>query len=214
LIDEKGMLTEELKAEILKAEKLVEVEDLYRPYKEKKKTKATEAIAKGLEPLANFLLMFLPDDPIEEAKKFIKEDVPNVDVALEGAKYIIAEFISDEANYRKVLRQMMIDFGLVVTSVKKNAEDPKKVYEMYYDYNEPVKKIRPHRVLAINRAENEKIITIKIDLDKERMTSYLERQIINHRQGPSVPYIIDAIEDAIKRLIYPSIEREVRSELD
>jgi protein Tex len=213
LIDEKGMLTEELKAEILKAEKLVEVEDLYRPYKEKKKTKATEAIAKGLEPLAQWILAFSEGNPLEEAKKYLNEHVATIQEAIEGAKYIISEFVSDDANYRKILRQMMIDFGVVVTSVKKNAVDERKTYEMYYDYQEPVKKIRPHRILALNRAENEKVITVKIDTDKERMTSYLERQIINHKQGPCVPYIIEAIEDALKRLIYPSLEREVRTEL-
>ncbi|MDR4967999.1 MAG: Tex-like N-terminal domain-containing protein, partial [Acholeplasmataceae bacterium] len=140
LIDEKGMLTDDLKQEIMQASKLVEVEDLYRPYKEKKKTKATEAIAKGLEPLATWMMMFLMDDVVEEAKKYITEEVPTVEEAIEGAKYIIAEFISDEADYRKALREEMKNSGLVVTSVKKNAVDERKTYEMYYDYNEPVSK--------------------------------------------------------------------------
>lgn len=213
LIDEKGMLTEELKAEILNAQKLVEVEDLYRPYKEKKKTKATEAIAKGLAPLATFMMMFTDDDVIEEAKKFIKEDVPTVEEAIEGAKYIIAEMISDDANYRKALRQEVVSHGVVVTSVKKNAVDEKKTYEMYYDYQEPVSKIRPHRILAVNRAENEKVLSVKIDTDKERMISFLERKIIRREYSPVTPYIKEAIDDALKRLIYPSIEREVRAEL-
>ena len=213
LIDEKGMLTEDLKLEILKAQKLVEVEDLYRPFKEKKKTKATEAIAKGLEPLANFMMMFLDDDVMKEAKKYVKDDVKDEMEAIEGAKYIIAEMISDDANYRKALRQEMVNHGLVVTSVKKNAVDEKKTYEMYYEYQEPVSKIRPHRVLAINRAENEKVLTVKIDTDKERMTSYLERKIIRRESSPSALYIKEAIDDALKRLIYPSLEREVRAEL-
>lgn len=213
LIDEKGMLTEELKAEILKAQKLVEVEDLYRPFKEKKKTKATEAIAKGLEPLANFLLMFPSSDVLEEAKKFLNDQVQSVDDALEGAKYIIAEFISDDANYRKSLREEMVKHGIVVTQLKKNAVDERKVYEIYYDYNEPVSKIKPHRILAINRAENEKIINVKIELDRERMLSYLERKIIKKEESTATPYIKEAIEDSLKRLIYPSLEREVRSEL-
>ncbi len=213
LIDEKGMLTEDLKQEILKAQKLVEVEDLYRPFKEKKKTKATEAIAKGLEPLANFMMMFLDDDVMKEAKKYVKDDVKDEMEAIEGAKYIIAEMISDDANYRKALRQEMVNHGLVVTSVKKNAVDEKKTYEMYYEYQEPVSKIRPHRVLAINRAENEKVLTVKIDTDKERMTSYLERKIIRRESSPSALYIKEAIDDALKRLIYPSLEREVRAEL-
>jgi uncharacterized protein len=213
LIDEKGMLTEDLKLEILKAQKLVEVEDLYRPFKEKKKTKATEAIAKGLEPLANFMMMFLDDDVMKEARKYVKDDVKDETEAIEGAKYIIAEMISDDANYRKALRQEMVNHGLVFTSVKKNAVDEKKTYEMYYEYQEPVSKIRPHRVLAINRAENEKVLTVKIDTDKERMTSYLERKIIRRESSPSALYIKEAIDDALKRLIYPSLEREVRAEL-
>ena len=213
LIDEKGMLTEELRAEILKAQKLVEVEDLYRPFKEKKKTKATEAVAKGLEPFAKWLMEFPYEDVRDEAKKYLNDAVKSVDEAIEGAKYIIAEMISDEANYRKSLRTEMVNHGVVVTSVKKNAVDERKTYEMYYDYNEPVSKIRPHRVLAINRAENEKIITVKIELDKERMTSYLERKVIKRDNSTAAPYIKEAIEDSLKRLIYPSLEREVRTEL-
>jgi uncharacterized protein len=213
LIDEKGMLTDELKADILKADKLVEVEDLYRPFKEKKKTKATEAVAKGLEPLATFMMMF-PDTSIEEkAKEFLNDKVENIEEAIEGAKYIIAEMISDDANYRKSLRAEMVKAGVVQTSVKKNAEDERKVYEMYYDYNEPVRQMKPHRILAINRAEKEKVLTVKIDLDKERMTSYLEKKIIKNENSTAAPYIKEAIEDALKRLIYPSLEREVRSEL-
>jgi len=214
LIDEKGMLTETLKNEILSAQKLVEVEDLYRPFKEKKKTKATEAIAKGLEPLANFLLLFTKEDVLKEAEKYINDQVLSLDEAIEGAKYIIAEMISDDANYRKALREEMMRSGIMVTQVKKNAEDPKKVYEMYYDYNEQVSKIKPHRILAINRAEKEKVITVKIDLDKSIMTKYLEFKVIKDESSPSVPYILDAIDDSLKRLIYPSLEREVRSELN
>lgn len=214
LIDEKGMLTEELKVEILSAEKLVEVEDLYRPFKEKKKTKATEAIAKGLEPLANYLLLFPKDDVLIEAEKYLNEQVKTVDEALEGAKYIIAEMISDDANYRKALREEMMRSGIMITQVKKNAEDSKKVYEMYYDYNEQISKIKPHRVLAINRAEKEKVITVKIDLDKTIMTNYLEFKVIKDESSQAVPYLKQAIDDSLKRLIYPSLEREVRSELN
>ena len=213
LIDEKGMLTDDLRAEILAAQKLVEVEDLYRPYKEKKKTKATEAVAKGLEPLATWMMLFLHEDVETEAAKFITEEVKTVDEAIEGALYIIAEMISDDAADRKSLREMMTDQGVVITSVKKNAEDPRKVYEMYYDYSEPVKQVKPHRVLAINRAEKEKIITVKVELDKDRMQSFLERKYIRDTSAPIAPYFTKAIEDSIKRLIYPSLEREVRSEL-
>lgn len=213
LIDEKGMLTEDLYKEIMAAQKLVEVEDLYRPFKEKKKTKATEAIAKGLEPLATWLLTFPYEDVYEESRKYLNDQVLTEAEAIEGAKYIIAEMISDDANYRKSLRQEMVNHGVVMTSVKKNAVDEKKTYEMYYDYQEPVSKIRPHRILAMNRAENEKIISVKIELDKERMTSYLERKIIKKEQSAAAPFIKEAIEDSLKRLIYPSLEREVRSEL-
>ena len=213
LIDEKGMLTEDLYKEIMAAQKLVEVEDLYRPFKEKKKTKATEAIAKGLEPLATWLLTFPYEDVYEESRKYLNDQVLTEAEAIEGAKYIIAEMISDDANYRKSLRQEMVNHGVVITSVKKNAVDEKKTYEMYYDYQEPVSKIRPHRILAMNRAENEKIISVKIELDKERMTSYLERKIIKKEQSAAAPFIKEAIEDSLKRLIYPSLEREVRSEL-
>ena len=213
LIDEKGMLTEDLRLEILAAQKLVEVEDLYRPYKEKKKTKATEAIAKGLEPFASWMMLMTYDDVLSEAKKYLKEDVKTVEEAIEGAKYIIAEMVSDDANYRKSLRQEMVNHGLIMTTMKKNAVDEKKVYEMYYAYQEPVNKVRPHRILAINRAENEKVISVKIETDKERMTSYLEKKIVKKENSPSASYIKEAIDDALKRLIYPSLEREVRAEL-
>jgi len=213
LIDEKGMLTDDLKAEILSAKKLVEVEDLYRPFKEKKKTKATEAVAKGLKPFANWILMFPYEDVKEEARKYLNDMVATEDEAIEGAKYIIAEMISDDANYRKSLRAEMINHGMVVTNVKKNAVDERKVYEMYYEFSEAVNKIRPHRILAINRAENEKVITVKIDLDKVRMTSYLERKVIKRENSTAAPILKEAIEDSLKRLIYPSLEREVRSEL-
>jgi uncharacterized protein len=213
LIDEKGMLTEELKKEILSAQKLVEVEDLYRPYKEKKKTKATEAIAKGLEPLAKWLMEFPYSDVLEESRKYLNDQVLTENEALEGAKYIVAEYISDDANYRKQLRLEMVNHGVVITQVKKNAVDERKVYEMYYDYQEQVSKIRPHRILAINRAENEKVLSVKIDLDKERMTSYLERKVIKKEGSTATKYIKEAIEDSLKRLIYPSLEREVRTEL-
>lgn len=213
LIDEKEMLTEELRLEILKAEKLVEVEDLYRPFKEKKKTKATEAVAKGLEPFAMFMMEF-PKTAIEDkAKEFLNDKVLSVEEAIEGAKFIIAEMISDEADYRKSLRAEMVKIGVVITSVRKNAEDARKVYEMYYDYSEPVRQMKPHRTLAINRAEKEKVLTVKIDLDRERMTSYLEKKVIKNENSTATPFIKDAIEDSLKRLIYPSLEREVRSEL-
>ena len=161
LIDEKGMMTEELKNKILSAEKLVEVEDLYRPYKEKKKTKATEAIALGLEPLAKMLLSFPNKGSLEElASRFITDKVSSIDAALEGAGYIIAEWISDNAYYRKWIRNYMYRNGVMVSKKKKDAEDEMKTYEMYYEYSEPVRQMKSHRVLALNRGEKEKVFRI------------------------------------------------------
>ena len=178
LIEEKGMMTDELKNNILSCSKLVEVEDLYRPYKEKKKTKATEAIAMGLEPLAKMMMSFPTNGSLNDmASKFVKEDLP-VDKCIEGAKYIIAEWISDNASYRKYIRSYFYKNGIISSSVKKNAEDEGKVYEMYYDYNEPVKYIKPQRILALNRGENEKVLNVSIDVDKDGVLSFLEKKLI------------------------------------
>lgn len=214
LIDEKGLLTDELKESILKCQKLVEVEDLYRPYKEKKKTKATEAIKNGLEPLAKMMMSFPTTGNLEEmAKKFITENVETVEKAVEGAKFIIAEWISDNASYRKWIRSFVFRNGILSTKVKKENKDEKKVYEMYYDYKEEVRNIKPHRILAINRAEDEKVITVSIDVNQEEITAYLESKLVKNKNSFVVNEVIDAIKDSLKRLIYPSIEREIRSEL-
>lgn len=214
LIDEKGMLTDELKVAILEAEKLVDVEDLYRPFKEKKKTKATEAIRKGLEPLAEFILTYPSiDDVNEKAMAFINDEVASSEEAIEGAKYIIAERVSDTPEYRKWIRNHTEAYGDVVTKAKKDIDDEKRVYEMYYDYREPIKKIKLFRVLAINRAEKEKILTAKIDIDEERILTYLNRKFITNPLGESANLVVDATLDAYKRLIKPSIEREIRSSL-
>lgn len=214
LIDEKGLLTDELKTSILKCQKLVEVEDLYRPYKEKKKTKATEAIKNGLEPLAKMMMSFPTTGNLEEmAKKFITENVETVEKAVEGAKFIIAEWISDNASYRKWIRSFVFRNGILSTKVKKDNKDEKKVYEMYYDYKEEVRNIKPHRILAINRAEDEKVITVSIEVNQEEITAYLESKLIKNKNSFVVNEVIDAIKDSLKRLIYPSIEREIRSEL-
>ena len=216
LIEEKGMMTDALRAQILSSNKLVEVEDLYRPYKEKKKTKATEAIALGLEPLAN-MIMALPNQiNIEkEAEAFLTDQVLTVADALQGAKYIISEQISDNADYRKALRVEMEVDGLITSKAKKNAEvlDEKHTYEMYYDHVEKVSKIAPHRVLAMNRAEDEKIITISIDSNIDAMLKYLGSKILTNSNSPVSYLVKEAIEDALKRLIYPSLEREIRSDL-
>lgn len=214
LIDEKGMLTDELKNSIMNCTKLVEVEDLYRPYKEKKKTKATEAIALGLEPLAKMMMSFPTNGSLGDmASKFVNDKVKSVEDAITGAKYIIAEWISDNASYRKWIRSYFYKNGIIVSKVKKNAEDEGKVYEMYYDYNEPVKWIKPHRVLALNRGEKEKVLTVSIDVDKEGILDFLEKKLIKNEKSFVVDSIKEAIEDSYKRLIAPSIEREIRTEL-
>lgn len=213
LIAEKDMLTDELKDAIMKCSKLVEVEDLYRPYKEKKKTKATEAIKMGLEPLAKMMMSFPLNGNMEEmAQKFVKDDL-TIDKCIEGAKYIIAEWISDNASYRKWIRSYFYKNGIIISKMKKDAQDDKKVYEMYYDYNEPVKWIKAHRILALNRGENEKVLNVAIDVNKEEILLYLEKKIIKNDKSFVCSYIKEAIEDAYKRLIEPSIEREIRSDL-
>lgn len=214
LIDEKGLLTDELKNSIMNCTKLVEVEDLYRPYKEKKKTKATEAIALGLEPLAKMMMSFPMNGSLGDmASKFVNDKVKSVEDAITGAKYIIAEWISDNASYRKWIRSYFYKNGIIVSKMKKNAEDEGKVYEMYYDYNEPVKWIKPHRVLALNRGEKEKVLTVSIDVDKEGILDFLEKKLIKNEKSFVVDSIKEAIEDSYKRLIAPSIEREIRTEL-
>ena len=214
LIDEKGLLTEELKISIMACQKLVEVEDLYRPYKEKKKTKATEAIKKGLEPLAKMMMSFPTTGNLKEmASKYVNETVKNEEEAIEGARYIIAEWISDNAFYRKSLRKYLYLNGNLVSKKKKNVEDEKKVYEMYYDYSEPVKKVKPHRVLATNRGEKEGILSVSIDIHDEDLLTYLESKVIKNPNSFVVSEIKDAIKDSYKRLIFLSIEREIRAEL-
>ena len=212
LIDEKGLLTDEIKNNVMNAKKLVEVEDIYLPFKEKKKTKATEAIKNGLEPLAKIIMSFPDNFNMENVKKFLNENVKTEEEALVGAKYIIAEWISDNAYYRKWIRSYFYKNGLITSKIKKNAKDENKVYEMYYEFSEPVKYIKPHRVLAINRGENEKVLTVNIDVNESEILSYLESKIIK-KDSPVKEYVVDAIKDSYKRLISPSIEREVRSEL-
>lgn len=212
LIDEKGLLTEELSKQIMDASKLVEVEDLYRPFKEKKKTKATEAIKNGLEPLAKQIMAYTTKPLDELVKPYLNENVPDAEKAIEGASYIIAEWISDNAYFRKWIRNFTYNTGALVTKLKKNGVDEGKVYEMYYDFNEKVKYAKAYRTLAINRAEKEKVISVNIDVDKERIYSYLEERLIK-KEGPFNYVIKEAILDSYKRLIAPSVEREIRSEL-
>lgn len=214
LIDEKGLLTDELRDSIMKCSKLVEVEDLYRPFKEKKKTKATDAIKNGLEPLAKEIMAFpVKGDINEMAKKYINENVKNVDDAIQGAKYIIAEWISDDAKIRKSIRDNTYNYGIIRSKIKKNAKDDNRIYDMYYDYEERVKYIKPHRILALNRGENEGVLSVNIDNDEDRVIEYINKRIIRNDKSFVVEVVKSAIEDSYKRLIEPSIEREIRSSL-
>ena len=214
LIDEKGLLTEELKNNILNCNKLVEVEDLYRPYKEKKKTKATDAINNGLEPLAKTIMSFPNNLDIEKTtSNYLNDKVKSIKEAIQGAKYIIAEWISDNASYRKWIRNNMYYKGKIVSKLKKNAKDETKTYEMYYDYNEPVKYIKPHRILAINRGEKENVLNVNIEIDNKEIETFLKTKIIKNTKSNVSDIVIDAINDSLKRLILPSVEREVRADL-
>lgn len=213
-IEEQGKLTEELKNAILAAQTLVVVEDLYRPYRPKRRTRATVAKEKGLEPLANIILLQMTEQPLEiEAEPFVSEEkgVADVKEALAGAQDILAEAISDEADYRIYIRKMTVKSGTLASSAKKEGEE--SVYEMYYDFEEPVSKIAGHRVLALNRGEKEKILTVKINAPEEEILKWLKRQVIKKENPNTSPILEAAVEDSYKRLIAPAIEREIRSDL-
>ncbi|WP_449325465.1 Tex family protein [Staphylococcus epidermidis] len=212
-IDQQGLLTSDLKQDILTQTKLQRVEDLYRPYKQKKKTRATEAKRKGLEDLADWFSQSKLDTKIEDkAQLFLNDEVTTIEDAIEGAKDIIAERISDNPQYRSKILKDVFNQGLIVSSKKKKAEDEKQTFSMYYDYNEPIKRIANHRVLAMNRGEKEKVLSIKIDFD----TTRIQREIANveiKTLNEATPFIKEAIQDSLKRLILPSIEREIRGDL-
>ena len=219
LISEKGLLTDDLKADILKQDKLQRVEDLYRPFKEKKRTKATIAKEKGLENLAKYILK-LPKSLSElnkEARKYInnEKEVNNEEEAIRFALDIIAENISDNAKYREYVLENTKKFGQITSSLKKGGEekDENSTYKNYYEYGERVSKIASHRILALNRAEKEGIIRVSIDNDKERLCQYILRGITRNRDTEIAKILFECIEDSMKRLIYPSIEREIRSDL-
>ena len=214
LIEEKDLMTPELKEEIMKATKLVEVEDLYRPFKEKKKTKATEAIKNGLEPLSKEIMKFPMNGNLNDmAKKYLNDKVKTVEDAITGAGYIIAEIISDNANYRKKIRESIYNYGTISSKIKKNANDENKIYDMYYEYEERIKYIKPHRVLALNRGEKEGILSVSINYETERVIDYLEKKVIRNPKSFVVDKVKEFIQDSYKRLIFPSIEREIRSDL-
>ena len=213
LIDEKGLLTDELKNSILSCEKLVEVEDLYRPYKEKKKTKASEAIKAGLEPLAKKVLTFTEFDLYNEANSYLNEMVKTKEDAIQGVKYIIAEIVSDEASYRKYLRNYIYLNGEIVSKKKKNANDENDIYKNYYDYHEKIKTIKSHRVLALNRGEKEDVLSVSLDYSKDDVYAYLKRKVIINENVSYKEIVYDAVIDSANRLILPSVEREIRSDL-
>ena len=213
-IEEQGKLTEELRNQILAAETLVVVDDLYRPYRPKRRTRATIAKEKGLEPLAALITLQKTTMPVEEAAKaYISEekDVKTVEDAIAGARDIIAEYISDEADYRIYIRDLTIKQGKLV-SVAKDPE-AQSVYEMYYEFEEPVNKLAGHRVLALNRGEKEKVLTVKIEAPEEKIIQYLEKKVVHTENSDTAPILKEAIEDSYKRLIAPAIEREIRSDL-
>ena len=212
LIEEKGMLTDELVEQINNASKLIEVEDLYRPFKEKKKTKATQAIALGLEPLADIMMKLLPvGDKEEIVKTFLNEKVPTIEFAVEQAKYIIAERISDNADFRKHIREASLKYGTISSKKKNNDLDPEEKYKNYYEATERISYIKPHRVLALNRAEAEDVITVNVGLQPERDVEYIRYGITRNKKSIFNDEIVEAINDSYKRLISPSIEREIRS---
>ena len=213
-IEEQGMLTDELREKILAAETMVVVEDLYRPYRPKRKTRASVAKEKGLDGLAEIVLAQETAKPlIEEAESFVSEEkeVKNVKEALQGAMDIIAEMISDNADYRAYIRQATFEEGKLISTAKD--EKAQSVYEMYYDFEEPVSKVAGHRVLALNRGENEKILTVKIEAPTERIIRYLETKVITKDNENTTPALQEAIADSYDRLIAPAIERDIRNEL-
>ena len=213
LIEEKGMLTPEIINSIDNATKLCEVEDIYLPFKEKRKTKGTEAIKMGLEPLAK-IIMSMPNRTREDvASKFLNDKIKTVDEAMENAGYIIADWISDNPKYRKYLRKFYYFNGVVKGKIKKGAVDENKVYEIYYDFEQKISYVKPHQILALQRADKEKVITYSLSVDKESVLEYLNKQIIKKEDSPLVPDIKKYIMDAWKRLMEPSLERDIKNEL-
>ncbi|MDT2359112.1 Tex family protein [Enterococcus faecium] len=215
LIDEQGKLTPELEAEITQAVKMQQVEDLYRPYKQKRRTKATIAKEKGLEPLAKWLMQLTDGEVQSEAEKYIdkEKEVSSAEEALHGAHEIIAEQVSDNAKFRTWIRSYTYNKGMYVSNVKDEQADEKGVYEMYYDFAEPVHKMVSHRILATNRGEKEDILKVFFQVDEAAILAYLDRQIVKNPASPSSSFVREAYEDSYKRFIQPAIERELRNEL-
>ncbi len=213
IIETKGKLTDEIKKAIEEATKLKEVEDIYRPYKEKRKTRATEAIRKGLEPLADYLLSLPQNGNINEAaKKYLSEEVKTIEEALQGAKDIIAERVSDNPKFRAKITDSLSNYGFIITKLKKDAVDENKVYKQYYDHKEKLKFIEDHRVMAINRAEKEKIITVSYEYDKGYIVKFCMRGLTHDKISIANEIIEEAVKDGLERLAFPSVENEVWNE--
>ncbi|HLU22922.1 MAG TPA: Tex family protein [Bacillaceae bacterium] len=216
LIAEQGKLTDELEEAIMKADKLQTVEDLYRPYKQKRRTRATMAKEKGLEPLANWILQFPVQGTVEEeAAKYVNEEkgVSTIEEAIKGAQDIIAEHVSDDASIREWIRNETFQFGKIISEVKNEEKDEKRVFENYYEYEEPVKKIVPHRILALNRGENEDILRVSFSANTDKILTHLHRKFVKNTNSFVTQVVTEAMEDGYKRLIEPAIEREIRNEL-
>lgn len=214
LIEATGKLTDEIIRDIENAKKLSEVEDIYRPYQQKRKTRATEAKRKGLEPLYELIMKMPRSGNLEtEARKYLNDEVKTVNDALDGAKDIIAESVADNAKIRAKIKDSILNYGVIVTKVKKNNPDENGVYQMYYDREEKVKYLKPHRIMAIERAEDEKVITVSFNYDKDYISQFAKRGIIKNRESIGKELIEEAIDDGLKRLAYPSVEREIRGEL-
>lgn len=213
LIEQQGKLTNDMKKDILACEKLSQVEDMYRPYQQKRKTRATDAIAKGLKPLAMWILKGSNVNLETEAVTYVNEKVASVAEAIQGAKDILAEMVSDDARIRQRIRSSMERYGKLVTKEKKKHEDDKKVYKMYYEYSERLSTLASHRIMAIDRGEKEKVLSVSIDFDREYMNKWAIQTFIHNHQNPLHTYIEEAVCDGLKRLAYPSVERELRNEL-
>lgn len=214
LIEQQGKLTEEIRKDVLACTKLSQVEDIYRPYQQKRKTRATDAISKGLKPFAEWMLKLYPNGNVEvEAKKYLSEKVQTESEAIQGAKDIIAEMASDDPQVRQRIRSGMERYGKIVTKEKKKHEDDKKVYKMYYEYSERLSSLASHRIMAIDRGEKEKVLSVSIDFDHENIIEWVIRKFTRNRECPSREYIEDAVRDGLKRLAFPSVEREIRNEL-
>lgn len=213
LIETQGKLTDEITQQVMACSKLAQVEDIYRPYKQKKKTRASMAIASGLQPLADLFMSFPREWDETKADAFLNETILTREEAIQGAKDIIAEMVSETIEVRNKIYDSMIHFGKIKCLAKKNHEDENKVYKMYYDYEEKITTLAPHRVMAIDRAENEKVVSVSIVTNEEYMQNWVERRVIKFANSATSRYVQEAISDGLKRLAYPSIERMVRSEL-